>query len=219
MKMETNEENTRRVRELEEELSDERIGEFFREGGDMGQMNRPLRARYARGVLRTVLVAGAAVACLAVALQFFTPRIVRDASMEGTIERMDCVVVAKRAYDSGGVGFGDIIQHGSSMPDGAGGTRELINRVIGLPGDEIDIQARGVYRNGELLVEPYVADGGAGEAWMRVTVPEGSCFVLGDNRKGSLDSRDDIVGFVADGDIRGKVVFRLLPVSRAGGVE
>ena len=208
-------ENTRRIRKLEEEFSDERIAEFFQI--DDAQPAAALGRRKRKAALCAVLAFGIAVLCVAVALRFYTPWIMPDATMGSAIEKMDCVIVAKHAYGPAGPGLGDIILYGSSIPDGGGGTRELIGRVIGLPGDEVEIQAWGVYRNGGLLDEPYLeAEGGAGAAWMRATVPEGSCFVLADSRTSGIDSRDGRVGFVAEADIHGKAVFRLLPVSRAG---
>ncbi|MCL1895032.1 MAG: signal peptidase I [Clostridiales bacterium] len=216
--METKAENTRRIRELEAEFSDERIAEFFPADDDMAAGKR--RGRRARtAALRALLIFGIIAVCVAIAARSYMPKIVQNDSMESTLKKMDCVIVIKHAYDSTEVGFGDVILHGSDIPDGSGGTLELINRVIGLPGDEIEIRAWGVYRNGGLIDEPYLADGGAGEEWMRVTVPEGRCFVLGDNRMSAIDSRDDMVGFVSEADIRGKVAFRLLPVSRAGGIQ
>lgn len=92
----------------------------------------------------------------------------------------------------------------------------LIKRVIGLPGDKIFINdATGiVYRNGEALDEPYTRDGtgstpsrGMVDAY---TVPEGGIFVLGDNRRDSLDSRI-LRDQITMQDVVGVVTFRLAP--------
>lgn len=90
----------------------------------------------------------------------------------------------------------------------------LIKRVIGLPGDKIYINdATGiVYRNGEALDEPYTRDGytpsmGLGSAY---EVPEGGIFVLGDNRRESLDSRR-LKDQIRMSDVVGVVTFRLNP--------
>ena len=90
----------------------------------------------------------------------------------------------------------------------------LIKRVIGLPGDKIyinDIDGI-VYRNGEPLDEPYVRGGftpsrGLNQAY---TVPEGGIFVLGDNRRDSLDSRI-LKDHIKMEDVVGVVTFRLSP--------
>ena len=68
-------------------------------------------------------------------------------------------------------------------------TRDFVKRVIGVPGDEIEIRRGAVYVNGVELDEPYITH--QSEASMpRTTVPPDSYFVLGDNRRASNDSRD-----------------------------
>lgn len=100
--------------------------------------------------------------------------------------------------------------------------RVLIKRVIGCPGDTIDIDfaAGVVYRNGEALTEPYTAaptNLAEGVAFP-LTVPEGCVFVMGDNRNDSLDSRSLEVGCIDVRDVLGKVLWRLTPLSRMGAV-
>ncbi|MCR5089001.1 MAG: signal peptidase I [Oscillospiraceae bacterium] len=97
------------------------------------------------------------------------------------------------------------------------GDRVLIKRVIGCPGDEINILEDGsVERNGIILAEPYLKFTGPGAADMDFpcTVPDGSFFVLGDNRPASVDSRNGIVGFVSQDDIISRIVFRFWPLNR-----
>ena len=96
----------------------------------------------------------------------------------------------------------------------------LIKRVIGLAGDTIEIMEDGqVARNGVLLDESYVKVPTAKEKMTgAVTVPEGQVFVMGDNRASgcSLDSRT--FGCVDESELVGKVVFRLFPLNRLGGL-
>ena len=90
----------------------------------------------------------------------------------------------------------------------------LIKRVIGLPGDKIFINdATGiVYRNGEALEEPYTRDGFTPSMGMvsAYEVPEGGIFVLGDNRRESLDSRR-LKDQIRMSNVVGIVTFRLNP--------
>ena len=95
----------------------------------------------------------------------------------------------------------------------------LVKRVIALGGDEVDIRDGRVYVNGNLLEELYLPEGTVTETapWYTseltypAIVPEGSVFVLGDNRGGSSDSRFEAVGFVSENDVFGRVLFRAMP--------
>lgn len=96
--------------------------------------------------------------------------------------------------------------------------KPLIKRVIGLGGDEIDIDfgAGIVYVNGEAQQESYIKapTHRQGDLEFPVTVPEGYVFVMGDNRNDSLDSRFSQVGFIDERYIMGKVVTRVYPFEK-----
>jgi signal peptidase I len=88
-------------------------------------------------------------------------------------------------------------------------SKDFIKRVIGVPGDTIEIRNKNVYRNGEQLVEPYVQHTDPTIKPIRdelgpITIPEGKYFVMGDNRDESYDSR--FWGFVEREKILGKAL-------------
>lgn len=93
----------------------------------------------------------------------------------------------------------------------------LIKRVIGLPGEWIEMDADGVvYINGEKLDEPYVQTFAKGECDLEFPfqVPPEQYFVMGDMRKSSIDSRNTLVGCIEKDQIVGKVFFRVWPFKR-----
>jgi len=166
-------------------------------------------------LLRDIAIA---VAVLILILQFYKPTIVFEHSMEDTLHPEDYVFLAKKAFVFGEVKHGDIVVFESDLLDERGGPKSLIKRVIGLPGDKIEVKDEEVYRNGVLLSEPYIKDG-VTPGSVSVEVPPGAYFVLGDNRQVSMDSRNAAVGFVTQERIKGKVIYRLFPLSTAGVIR
>lgn len=93
----------------------------------------------------------------------------------------------------------------------------LLKRVIGMPGDMVDIDAEGnVSVNGQILNEPYVLQKALGKSDVSfpLLVPEDCYFVMGDNREVSIDSRSSIIGCVNQEQIEGKVILKLWPPGR-----
>lgn len=92
---------------------------------------------------------------------------------------------------------------------------DLIKRVIGLPGETIEIVEGRVYINDYLLEEPYIKT-----VWHdnrpKITIPPGEYFVMGDNRDNSLDSRNPTVGLVPSNLIIGKAMLSYWPASQFG---
>lgn len=93
----------------------------------------------------------------------------------------------------------------------------LIKRVIGTPGDWVEIDTDGtIYLNGEMLEEPYVEQPAFGECDLEFPfqVPQEQYFVVGDMRESSIDSRNSLIGCIPKDQIVGKVFFRVWPFKR-----
>ncbi len=95
-----------------------------------------------------------------------------------------------------------------------------IKRIIGLPGETVDIRDGKVFVNDVEIEEKYEFEviEEYGDS-LPLTVPEGEYFVLGDNRNNSHDSRYQTVGTVKKEDITGKAVFRIWPLTKVGSVK
>jgi len=196
-------------------------------GKDAAAVKTPVKAKKRvvakdnplRGSLLLLRDIAIAIAVLVLILQFYKPTIVFEHSMEDTLHPEDYVFLAKQAFVFNDIEHGDIVVFESRLLDDRGGQKSLIKRVIGLPGDTIELKDDAVYRNGNRLDEPYVKGGLTPGSMALVKVPEGSYYVLGDNRQVSMDSRTSEIGFVTMEKIRGKVVYRLFPLSTAGVVR
>lgn len=97
----------------------------------------------------------------------------------------------------------------------------LVKRVIAGPGDWVDIDEEGnTYVNNQLLDEPYVYEKSMGDCNIELPyqVPENRIFVMGDHRSVSVDSRNSSIGCVSQEQIAGRLVFRVWPLPRFGGV-
>jgi signal peptidase I len=145
-------------------------------------------------ILETVVLS----VVLFVVINLVSSRIrVESISMQPTLYAGNFVLVNKLGYKIGQPTRGDIIVF-KYPPDPS--QTPYIKRVIGLPGDTINVENGKVYVNGQELIEPYLMSNTArGGTW---TVPEGDLFVMGDNRNNSSDSRS--WGFVPLGNVIGK---------------
>ena len=95
----------------------------------------------------------------------------------------------------------------------------LVKRVIATAGDWVDIDGEGnVYVNGEAVDEPYLTEKALGQCDIELPyqVPDGKCFVMGDHRATSIDSRSTSVGCISEGDVVGRITFRIWPVREMG---
>ena len=158
---------------------------------------------------------GIALVIAAIILTFFKPIIIQQESMQPTFYSDDYVIISKQAYTLfGDVERGDVIVFKSDLLDGEGNSKHLIKRIIGIPGDTIEIKNGLVYRNGEKLEEDYVNEMRQSGEMEPIIVEEGKLFVLGDNRRVSQDSRSEEIGQIDQETIVGKVVLRIFPFDK-----
>lgn len=140
---------------------------------------------------------------------------VPSGSMETTIMTGDRVIGSRLSYRFSDPERGDIaIFH---FPDDE--SDYYVKRIIGLPGDVIDIKDGYVYLNGSEtpLDEPYIREAMIPEAPMHFEVPENCYFMMGDNRNSSADARSWRNTYVKRNKIVAKVLFRYYP--KIGKVE
>lgn len=177
-------------------------------------LQRALRA--ARSLLRArISVAFLAQSLLAFTLVhflLFNLSVVRGSSMNPGIHDGDRIVIDPWAYVFGAVERGDVVVLKYPLDPHV----DYIKRVIGIPGDEVVIEAGRVWVNGQALHEPYVADADP-LSRLATRVKPAHYFVLGDNRPRSSDSRD--FGQVPAEYVRGRVEVRLWPFERLGAVR
>jgi signal peptidase I len=131
-----------------------------------------------------------------------------------TLHENDRVLVNKLSYDLHDVNRGDLVVF--ERPPGETDTdiKDLIKRVVGLPGDVVSSCGGQVCIDGTPLEEPYLPDGATTGEFERQTVPDDHVFVMGDNRDNSRDSR--IFGPIEEDSIVGRAFVRIWPITDFG---
>lgn len=167
-----------------------------------------------------------------IAQAFYIPSL----SMTPQLQVQDRIVVSKLSYRLHDVRRGDVVVF-DAPPELAGPSRprslpsralravlegvnvvkptttEYVKRVVALPGEQVSSRSGSVYVDDRLLVEPYLPDELRTEDFGPVAVPDGTVFVLGDNRGSSFDSRR--FGPIAQSSVVGRVVVKVWPLGSA----
>jgi signal peptidase I len=154
-----------------------------------------------------IVVAAAAILCSSLFLSVLK---VQGDSMEPTLHSGEILLAVKKT----GFRSGDVIAFYYD-------NKILLKRVIAEPGDQVDVGEDGtVTVNGTPLDEPYLQSKSRGicDVQFPEQVPDGRIFVLGDNRKVSVDSRTAAIGCISEKAVAGKVILRIWPFGRLGAI-
>ncbi len=178
--------------------------------GTQPEANRKRAGVWADWVIVVLVAITAALLVRAFVLQQFA---VDGHSMDTTLHDGDRVLVNKLSYRMHDPNRGDVVV--LKTIDGAG-ERDLIKRVVGLPGETVEYRGCVLYIDGRELNEPYldpevVTPSNCGFDQVPVEVPTGHVFVMGDNRGGSKDSRDRTVGPIDYDNIIGRAFVVIWP--------
>jgi len=159
-----------------------------------------------------VIIGGALLAAFLVKTFLFQAFYIPSGSMEPTLQIGDRVLVSKLSYRLGEIDRGDLIVFKRpDLPAGAeAAVKDLIKRVIALPGETVETRDGAIYVDGKKLDEAYLPDGIFSDNIPRQEIPEGTVWVMGDIRGNSRDSR--VLGPVAIDSIHGRAFVRMWPV-------
>ncbi|MBB6443505.1 signal peptidase I [Bacillus benzoevorans] len=148
----------------------------------------------------------------------FSPTTVHGESMEPAFQDQDRLIISKTS---------EIERFDMIVFDAPDADEHYVKRVIGLPGDSVEVKDDILYINGKAMVEPYLEKNKENTLLDKLTgdftleemtgeakVPQGSLFVMGDNRLYSKDSR--YFGFISEKSVNGEVKFRFYPLQKIG---
>ena len=169
-------------------------------------------------LLTTIIYMGGVILLVFILHTFVGQKVQVDGgSMNPTLENEDTLWVDKLRYHITDPKRFDVIV----FPYRKGSDILFIKRIIGLPGETVQIDNGKIYINGQLLVENYgmaeIEDPGIASS--KVILAHDEYFVLGDNRNNSNDSRKSDVGNIKRENILGKAVFRITPFDKFGNFE
>ncbi len=187
-----------------------------RRGLTFVQKEKKLNMNLVKKILEWIFEIAVVLFLAFVLVYFFGEKVVNvGESMSPTLENGDTVLVNKLNYSITGPSRGDVVVF---KPHGNENTHYYIKRVVGLPGETVEIKEGKIYIDGEVLEEELETEPvqEAGVAASLVKLGEDEYFVLGDNRNNSEDSRSADVGDVLKKHMLGKAWFVLSPKERFG---
>jgi len=174
-----------------------------------------------------LLIGGALLIAFLIKTFLFQAFYIPSESMTPTLQVGDRVLVNKVSYQLHDVNRGDIVVFEAPDDPNTDGVKDLVKRVIGLPGETVELRDGQVFVDGDLLEEPYLAAGEvtrptqnfAGDCEPPASdstcvVPPDTFLVLGDNRDQSKDGR--VFGPIRESDIVGRVFVRIWPLGDLG---
>lgn len=182
---------------------------------EYGEKTEKRKAGVLREILGFLLYVAVVVGITFLIITFVGQRTyVSGSSMENTLSHGDNLIVDKITYRFSDPQRYDIIVFPFQHEDHV----YYIKRIIGLPGETVQIEDGDIYIDGELLEESYGREvmQSAGIAEDPITLDENEYFVLGDNRNDSSDSRDPSVGLIDREDIIGRAWVRIWPLDKIG---
>lgn len=184
------------------------------------QPDSPNRSRYSnsrvflevKSWFRDILLAFAT--AIFIVIFIIQPVKVEGTSMQPRLVDQERIFVNRFIYRFADIQRGDIVVFWYPRDR----NKSFIKRVVGVPGDELEIRYGSLYVNGQRVDEPYLkAEFKDHDSLRKERVPAGHYYVLGDHRNSSNDSRN--WGFVPRELIYGKAIFRYWPMSRMGPVD
>lgn len=195
--------------------------EFDSRAANEESASSALRARRSPGravIEWGVVIVLALLAAFAIRTFVFQTFYIPSGSMEPTLQIGDRIIVSKLSYDLHDPHRGDIVVFHAPPAEATvcadPSIKDLVKRIIGMPGETISSQGNNILINGKAIAQPWFPSTPPGPAIEPTKIPEGSYFMMGDNRTNSCDSRD--WGTLPRADIIGHVVFRIWPLSQIG---
>lgn len=175
-------------------------------GKDLTSNENKRESFFLTEVLQSVAIA--VILAILIKVFLFQPFYIPSGSMEPTLVKGDRIIVNKLTYHISEPKRGDIIVFKYPLNP----KRDFIKRVIGLPGETLEIRDSKVFINGRVIEQPYLPAGLKYEKFPSVKIPKDQYFMMGDNRNNSEDSRS--WGTLPKKNIIGKAMLIYWPTNR-----